>query len=144
MILQSWQTILYFKPEEFDDPLFPGSGVHMNALTVMLLDKLRVTIDCPIIIHHGAGGAVDMQGNHGHATKSYHLYSQGCRAADFHIDTPMNVREQYNHVCQAGFPGIGVYLYGHHKVWFHADNRLITKTQHWVCRRPGDYVYFLP
>ena len=144
MILQSWKTVLWFTPEEFDDPLFPGSGVHINALTVLLLDKLRVMIDCPIIIHRKAGGAVDMKGNHDHADNSYHLFDQGCRAADFHIKTFMNIREQFNHVCQAGFSGVGVYLYGWRKVWFHADTRPITKTQHWICKRPGQYEYFLP
>ena len=141
MILQSWKTVLYFKSSEFDDPLFPGSGVNMNALTVLLLDKLRVCINCPIIIHSRAGGAVDMQGKHGHAARSYHRFDQGCRAADFHIQTNMNYREQYNKVCQAGFSGIGVYLYGFPKVWFHVDTRQITETQHWICKRPGQYEY---
>ena len=144
MILQSWKQIKYFTPEQFEDPLFPGSGIHINALTVLLLDKLRITINCPIIIHHKAGGAVDMQGKHDHAPKSYHLFDQGCRAVDCHIDTFMNVREQYNRVCQAGFSGIGVYLYGSHKGWFHVDTRPITETQHWVCKRQGQYEYFLP
>ena len=141
MILQSWKCILHFKPQEFDDPLFPGSGSNINALTVMLLDKLRTTINCPIVIHHKAGGAVDMQGRHGHAPNSYHRYDQGCRAVDCHIKTDMGIREQYNRVCQAGFSGVGVYLYGRHKVWFHLDTRLITDTQHWICKRKGQYKY---
>jgi len=141
MILQSWKTVLFFKPKEFDDPLFPGSGVNINALTVMLLEKLRIMIDAPIIIHHRAGGAVDMNGSHGHTVNSYHLFSNGCRAADFHIDTDLNYREQYNKVCQAGFGGVGVYLYGFPQVWFHVDTRPRTDTQHWVCKRKGQYEY---
>ena len=144
MILQSWKSVLFFKPFEFDDPDVPNSGYHVNALLVLLLEKLRITIDCPIVTHSKAGGCVDMYGKHGHADKSYHLYDQGCKAVDCHIVTTMNIREQYNRVCQAGFPGIGVYLYGRHKVWFHLDTRPITKTQHWVCKRPGQYEYLLP
>ena len=141
MILQSWKQIKYFTPEEFDDPSIPDSGQDINALLVMLLDKLRFTINCPIITHWQAGGCVDVYGTHGHAANSYHNLDRGAKACDFHIITPMNIREQYNHVCKAGFSGIGVYLYGYHKVWFHVDTRPIDQTIHWVCKRLGQYEY---
>lgn len=144
MLPTSWKTVLYFTPEEFEDPLFPGSGVHINAMTVLLLDKLRLTIDCPIIIHHKAGGAVDMRGNHGHAAKSYHRYDQGCKAVDFHIKTLMNIRKQFNFVAQVGFGGLGIYLYASYKIWFHVDTRPKDQTCYWMCKRPGQYEYLLP
>ena len=144
MILQSWKSVLYFKPWEFDDPSIPDSGQHINALLVMLLDKLRMIIDTPIITHWQAGGCVDMNGTHGHAPNSYHRYDQGARACDFHIKTnTMNVREQFNYIAQAGFSGVGIYLYSAHQVWFHVDTRPRNKTQYWTCKRPGQYDYLL-
>ena len=143
MILQSWKQIKYFKPWEFDDPTIPDSGQYINALLVMLLDKLRFIINRPIITHWPHGGCVDVHGTHGHATSSLHRLDQGARACDFHIKTTMGLREQYNYVCRAGFGGVGIYTHWN-RPGFHVDTRLISLTQHWVCKRPGQYEYFLP
>jgi len=129
MLLASWKQIVHFKPGEFDDPDFPGSGIHINHLLVMLLDKLRITIGCPIITHWKVGGCVDMKGTHGHTRNSYHLYDWGAKACDFHIKTNMGLREQYNHVCRAGFGGIVVYPWWNNP-GFHVDVRPIHLTNH--------------
>ena len=142
MISQSWKSVLYFKPSEFDDPNVPGSGKHIDACLVMLLDKLRIMIDCPIIPHASVGGCVDMRARHGHSVNSLHLFDQGCRACDFHFNTDKSFREQYNFVCQAGFGGVGVYIYGP-RPWFHVDTRPRYVTQHWVCNVKGKYQYLL-
>ena len=142
MILKSWKQIRYFGPSEFDDPDVPGSGIHIDARLIMLLDKLRMIIDSPIVPHWQAGGCVDMRGTHGHSAKSYHLYEKGCKACDFHFVTDKNIREQYNYICQAGFGGVGIYGWWDHP-GFHVDVRPIYLTQHWVCRDTGRYDYLL-
>jgi len=143
MLAQQWRQVIYFDSAEFDDPLFVGSGIHADGLLVLLLDKLRITMNCPIITHSKAGGCVDMQGSHGHSPVSYHLYSNGCRAADFHIRTHMTLREQYNHVCRAGFGGVGVYPW-----WgnpgFHVDVRPLSLTNHWYSPKKGVYEVLFP
>ena len=140
MILASWKTITYFKPSEFDDPDFPGTGIHANALLVMLLDKLRFTIGCPIHMNHKVGGCVDMLGTHGHSDDSFHLYENGCRAGDLWVETNMSLREQYNYVCRAPFRGIGIYSWWNHP-GFHVDAGPIQRTQHWYSPRKGVYDY---
>ena len=138
-----WKHVIWFEPWEFDDPNYPGSGEHIDGKLVLLLDKLRITINSPVIPHWEVGGCVDMDGSWGHSAESYHLFGKGCRAADFHIKTHKNLREQYNIVCQCGFGGIGAYAW-----WanpgFHVDVRPIELTQHWHSPVKRQYDYLLP
>ena len=48
-----WETIKYFKPEEFDSPDLKGSGDHMNLNFVLTLDKLREAVGFPLLIVSG-------------------------------------------------------------------------------------------
>ena len=143
MISASWKSVLYFTPDEFDDPAHPGSGKYIDSLLVLLLDKLRITINAPIITHWQVGGAVDVHGTHGHAPDSYHLLGKGCKAVDFHIKTHQLLREQYNFVCQAGFAGIGLYPYWN-SPGFHVDVRPKHMTNHWYSPSPKIYKMIFP
>ena len=129
MLLDSWKQIVHFIPGEFDDPDFPGSGLQIDALLVMSLDKLRMTIGCKILPHWKVGGCVDIKGTHGHTQNSYQRLDRGAKACDFHIETLMGLREQYNHVCRAGFGGIVVYPWWNNP-GFHVDIRPIHLTNH--------------
>ena len=48
-----WETIKYFKPEEFDSPDRSGSGIMMSHLLIKLLEELRVKLNEPIKINSG-------------------------------------------------------------------------------------------
>lgn len=138
-----WKHVLYFEPWEFDDPNHPGSGKYIDAKLVLLLDKLRITINAPVNTNYQVGGCVDMDGRWGHADDSYHLYGKGCRASDIWIDTSTKTfREQCNIVCQCGFGGVGVYTWWK-RPGFHIDVRPIVLTQHWLSPEKGKYIYLL-
>jgi len=131
-----WTKIPYFDSHEFDDPLVLGSGDNINREVVLILSELRKVISSPIIIHSGSGGAVDMEGKNGHSANSYHLFKNGCKAVDFHIDSDMPHREQIFWFLQSGFRGMGIYY-----DWvsackpilgFHGDVRDKSKSQIWT------------
>jgi len=137
----TWGSIRYFKREEFRDPLHgPESGDLIDDRLVYALDRLRHETGWPIVIHWQLGGAVDVDGSHGHASRSYHLASRGCKAADWHFVTDAPLRYQYYKVCLGGFPGIGVYPEWHNP-GFHTDLRPTVQCQHWT-RRGDQYIYF--
>ena len=138
MLPSSWKSVVRFVPREFDDPDFPGSGTHIDALLVLNLDKLAITTNWRVITHWRIGGCVDMKGSHGHARSSYHRSDRGCKAADVHfLDInyePLNIslREQYVEVCKAGFPGIGIYPWWKpYPGGFHVDARPRILANHW-------------
>ena len=155
-----WNNIEYFEEENFDDPLYPGSGKNIDPLIVLALDSLRRNTGWPIIIHtllttlpngeiFSIGGAVDMYGEHGHKDDSYHLLENGCIAVDWHFKTDAPYRLQYRAVEKIGFTGIGVYI----SLWkwagkllpvgFHTDRRPKGRIQRWSCREKGKYTYLL-
>jgi len=95
----NWKHVRYFRPHEFDDPDFPGSGEQIDGTLLFALDRLRHQTGWPIRIHREAGGGVDVGGTHGHSPASYHLLAMGARAADWHFETDAPVR------IQIGAPG---------------------------------------
>jgi len=141
--MNDWSSIRWFKPEEFGDPHYLGSGKHADFRLVKLLDKLRWTLGCPIRVHSSVGGGVDVDGTWGHAEKSFHRVDMGAKAADIDIVTDMPLRQQYYHVCQMGFPGVGLYTWWK-RPGFHVDTRPIEICQHWLSRVKGHYQYIIP
>jgi len=98
------------------------------------------------VIHWAVGGAVDVDGAHGHAARSYHLKAMGCKAVDFHFMTGAPVRLQYYEVARVGFPGLGFYpdwtWNGNSTPGWHVDIRPKDRTQRWT-RKGGEYIYLL-
>jgi len=144
MLPHSWESIVRFKPREFDDPRFPGSGVYIDARLVLLLDKLAITTNYRIIMHRQSGGCVDMRGDHGHSRFSYHRYDMGCKAGDFHMldehyrPLTINLRHQFNLVCQVGFPCVIVYPWWNNP-GFHVDVRPFDRANY--MHSPGFQTY---
>lgn len=140
--MNNWKYVKHFKPSEFDDPDFPGSGHKIDGTLLLSLDKLREITGWGIAIHAKQGGAVDVKGTHGHAPKSLHRLDQGARAADFHFVTTASVREQVRAVLQFGFGGTGIYYDWGVPVGFHTDVRPPDQYQVWT-RKNGEYIYLL-
>lgn len=143
-----WDSIKYFVPDEFDDPLYPGSGRKIYRKLVTNLDLLRVNARCKVIVHSSVGGAVDIDGTHNHADRSYHLEKMGCKAADIHLETDMHPRMQYRLIESVGFPGIGIYYDWYWDgrllpIGFHVDFRPWNMVQRWVRRGREEYLYLL-
>lgn len=138
-----WNRIKFFERAEFQDPKYgPESGDEIDFRLVYMLDRLRGETGWPIIVHWRVGGAVDLDGSHGHSQNSYHLGKRGCKAVDFHFSTDAPLRLQYYQISLVGFSGIGFYPEWKPTVGFHVDLRPIYKSQRWK-RVNGNYVYLL-
>lgn len=48
-----WTQIKHFKPEEFDSPDSPGSGVNMDESFIKRLDAFREYLGQPILVNSG-------------------------------------------------------------------------------------------
>ncbi|MBW1739411.1 MAG: hypothetical protein JRJ69_18295 [Deltaproteobacteria bacterium] len=138
----NWKHVRYFRPYEFDDPDFPGSGEQIDGTLLFALDRLRHQTGWPIRIHREAGGGVDVGGTHGHSPASYHLLAMGARAADWHFETDAPVRIQIREVLRFGFGGTGIYFDWGIPVGFHTDTRPHARYQVWT-RRNGKYLYLV-
>lgn len=143
----NWDLVPFFNRNEFDDPNYVGSGDCIDGCLLMMLVKLRNEAGWPIITHAKIGGAVDVDGSHGHVENSYHLKVNGCSAVDFHFDTDESTRLQYNMISRLGFGGVGIYYDWHWNnqllpIGFHVDTRPKTITQRWI-RENGEYFYLL-
>ena len=142
-----WDKIPQFCREEFDDPNYPGSGDMMNVGFFNKILAMRLASGWPLYPHGIVGGAVDVDGTHGHAKSSFHLLKMGCKALDFHFNTNASTREQYQMVRQFNFNGIGVYYDWHWfgeklRIGFHIDDRPRGRIQRWT-RRDDEYFYLL-
>ena len=136
----NWDRVKFFIPGEFQDPNHPGSGELIDGVTLLWLVELRIDTGWPIKVHWEVGGAVDMDGSHGHAKDSFHLAKNGCMAVDFHFITKASLRKQFYAVMNSKFSGIGIY-----PEWdnpgFHVDPRHFDLTQIW--KKVGrKYIYF--
>ena len=144
----NWDYIKYFTSREFDDPNHPGSGELINATVVLILEAVRRRTGWPMIVHWAVGGAVDVDGSHGHSDDSYHLAENDCMAVDFHFKTKASIRLQFHALLVGGFhTGIGYYphwVYSGKKCpGWHVDLRPSEITQFWKRRKDGRYVYLL-
>jgi len=125
------------------DPLHgQESGDLVDERLVIMLDRLRSESGWPMVIHWRVGGAVDLDGSHGHSAKSYHLASRGCKAVDSHFETDAPHRFQYYKVSLVGFTGIGFYPEWRPVPGLHVDLRPMNLTQRWTLRN-GEYLYLL-
>lgn len=69
-------------------------------------------------------------------------------AVDFHFETQASIRLQFNVLLGGGFhTGIGYYPHWEYRgkkcPGWHVDLRPPEKTQFWIRRRDGNYVYLL-
>lgn len=147
LAMVNWDRVKYFKPEEFDDPDFPGSGTEIDPVTLLELCTLRRRTGWPIITHAKVGGCVDVEGTHGHAKHSYHRLDRGAKAVDFHFRTTADSRIQFHAVAMSRFTGIGIYYDWHWDnmklpIGFHVDTRGAERTQIWK-RTKREYFYLL-
>ena len=140
------KDVIWFDPEEFDDPDHPGSWVHLDALTVIYLERIRLMTGWPIITHNkfGLHGCVTVAPK-GHSDKSRHYIDNECDAVDWHFDIDIDPRIQAKTVLQSDFTGVGVYYdwkWNNKKlnIGFHVDRR--ERPQYWK-REKGEYFYLL-
>ena len=140
------EEVIWFQPEEFEDPDHLGSWVHMEAETIYCLEGLRVQTGWPIITHnkYNLHGCVSVA-EKGHTSNSRHYISNACDAVDWHFDTDANARDQASIVLKSPFTGIGVYYDWNWdgkklNIGFHTDLR--SKHQYWN-RKNGQYFYLL-
>lgn len=134
-----WQTIKWFKPQEF------GISTHgpevrereamdnMNPVLIEKLDELRSKTERAIIIH--AGFAVS-----GHSKNSWHYFGD---AADLDIQD-MQVFDQYQAAREIGFGGYGLYPHWDNP-GLHLDVRPLKANGDptlWVCNERGIYIYW--
>lgn len=146
-MIHDWSHIDHFEEWEFADPNHPGSGSLIDGQLLIMFEKMRKDLDCPIIPHGSVGGCVDVDGAWGHSHNSYHRKDKGCKAVDFHLVTDLSPREQFYYVSSYAFPGLGVYYDWKWDgkmlpIGFHADLRPRNRTQRWT-RRNGVYFYLL-
>ena len=141
-MINAWKRIEYFTCAEFQDPRYgPESGDLIDGAFLVLIVRLRIETGWPMLIHWAVGGAVDVDGAHGHADRSYHRKDMGCKAVDFHFVTGAPVRLQYYEIGRVGFSGLGFYPDQNPPGW-HVDTRPKDQTQRWT-RKKGEYIYLL-
>ena len=106
---EQWETIKYFKPEEFDSPDLAGSGVNMDYAFLVKLDHIRALIGKMIV---SSGFRTVAHNNEvGGVSGSEHLMGMG---ADI---VAITSRQRYS-IVQAAL-GVGINRIGIGKTFVH-------------------------
>lgn len=104
MTPEDWATIIHFKPQEFDSPDMPGSGVNMELDTVRKLDAARQIAGIPFKVTSGYR-TVAHNAMVGGVPSSAHLRG---RAVDISALTPHSRSTVVRSLLAAGFTRIEV------------------------------------
>ncbi len=126
-IEKAWEAFKYFKPEEFDSPDEPGSGLKMNISFIEVLDKIRK--ECNFSFHINSGfRTIAHNAEVAVVEKSAHTLGI---AADISVSTSDELFKIVQSALANGITRIGIA-----RTFVHLDMDL-SKPQHVIWLYPG-------